>query len=108
MENSIGPEVSPGAMAVQGVARPSASTTWDTVVAFRNAIDCPTRMVAGSGVATTQVFGLDGDAVSVTTTAGGSLDAVASVHASNPPATRRNNEDFITLGWRVKQSLERS
>src|SRR5215468_8015816 len=94
------PEVSPGSMAVHGVLSPSAMIVCVTPVRLRNATDSPARIVAGSGEATTQLFGLNGSGVSVTTTAGRSLEAVASMHAVSVTAAAASatNERFM-MGW---------
>src|SRR5262245_35217764 len=100
MLNSMDPDVSPGSMAVHGVLSPSARIVCVTPVWFRNATDSPARIVAGSGDAMTQLFGANGSGVSVTMTAGRSLDAVASIHAVSASATTASatNERFI-IAW---------
>ena len=95
MENSIEPEVSPGAIVVHGVFTPSATTVCVTNVALWNATDSPARMLAGSGDATTQVPDEENAGESVMTTLGGAVVAVASVHASGINNASNISERFM-------------
>ena len=62
--------LAPGSTLVHGVSNPSAMIVCVRDVSLRNAMVCPARMLAGSGVATThEEFALEG--VSVTTRVAG-------------------------------------